>query len=47
MKKLLKITGIVLSSLLIIVIAIVAYIKIALPDVGAAPFNPFDDRRYG
>jgi mono/diheme cytochrome c family protein len=37
MKKLLKILGIILCSIILIVIAIIAYIKIALPDVGPAP----------
>jgi len=37
MKKFLKILGIILCSILLIIIAIIAYIKIALPDVGPAP----------
>jgi cytochrome c2 len=37
MKKFLKILGIILCSVLLIITAIIAYIKIALPDVGAAP----------
>jgi hypothetical protein len=37
MKKLLKVLGIILCSIVLIVIVIIAYIKIALPDVGPAP----------
>ena len=37
MKKLLKVLGIILFSIVLIVFAIVAYIKIALPNVGPAP----------
>jgi mono/diheme cytochrome c family protein len=37
MKKFLKILGIILCSILLIVLAIIVYIKIALPDVGQAP----------
>ncbi|HEY2649904.1 MAG TPA: c-type cytochrome [Puia sp.] len=42
MKKLLKIIGVILCSILLIVIVIIAYIKIALPDVGAAPVITVD-----
>ncbi|HLA58441.1 MAG TPA: hypothetical protein VK622_06760 [Puia sp.] len=37
MKKLLKILGILLCSILLIIIVIITYVKIALPDVGPAP----------
>ncbi len=37
MKKLLKVAGILLLSLLVILLLIIAYIKIVLPDVGPAP----------
>ncbi len=37
MKRVLKIVGIILGSLVIIIIGIVIYVKTALPNVGAAP----------
>lgn len=37
MKKFLKILGILLCSVILLVLMIVAYVKIALPDVGPAP----------
>jgi mono/diheme cytochrome c family protein len=37
MKKLLKILGILLSAIVLIILAIIVYIKVALPDVGPAP----------
>jgi mono/diheme cytochrome c family protein len=37
MKKFLKILGIILCSIVLIVVVIITYIKVALPDVGPAP----------
>ena len=38
MKKLLKIAGVILLAVLILVLGVIAYIKLALPDVGEAPY---------